>query len=291
MSWRVIVITGVAKLDLKMGFLVVRKEATTKIQLSEIHTVIISSTAVSLTTALLNEMIRQKIKVIFCDETHNPSGELIACHGSHDSSMKIRMQMDWPQPVKEAVWTEIVGEKIRKQKELLAKLCFEKQADLLESYVRQMTMGDPTNREGHAAKVYFDALFGLQFTRSADCAVNSALNYGYSIILSAFNREITANGYLTQLGLWHDNRFNPFNFACDLMEPFRPLVDRTVISMSPEEFGKEEKTELISLLNSQVKIDNSIQRLSNAIRIYCSSIFKALNEQDISLIRFYSYEL
>ena len=68
-----------------------------------------------------------------------------------------------------------------------------------------------------------------------------ALNYGYSIILSSFTREIVANGYITQLGLFHDNMFNQFNLASDLMEPFRPLVDKCVLGMKLEQFEHEEK--------------------------------------------------
>ena len=82
----------------------------------------------------------------------------------------------------------------------------------------------------------------MDFTRTTDCSVNSALNYGYSIILSAFTREITANGYITQLGLFHDNMFNQFNLASDLMEPFRVLVDKEVLEMKFEEFEVDEKT-------------------------------------------------
>ena len=291
MSWRVIVVTGVAKLDLKMGFLVVRKESITKIHLSEIHTLIIESTAVSLTAALLNELIKQKIKVIFCDEMHNPISELIACRGSHDSSMKIKMQINWSNKLRREVWTEIVTEKIRKQKELLEYFGFLDETAFLETYITQIDEGDKTNREGHAAKVYFNALFGMEFTRSKECLVNSALNYGYSILLSSFNREIAANGYLTQIGLFHDNRFNPFNLACDLMEPFRPLIDRFVVEQKMEKFEHEEKMLIVSILNKQVRISNSIQHLTNAVRIYCKSVFDALNQQDVSLIQFYSNEL
>lgn len=76
---------------------------------------------------------------------------------------------------------------------------------MLKGYVGQIEFNDVTNREGYAAKVYFDALFGMEFTRSSDNTINAALNYGYSIILSAVNREVTSNGYLTQFGLFHDN--------------------------------------------------------------------------------------
>ena len=151
--------------------------------------------------------------------------------------------------------------------------------------------GDKTNREAHAAKVYFNALFGLSFTRTADCPINAALNYGYSIILSAFTREIVANGYITQLGLFHDNMFNQFNLASDLMEPFRILIDKEVVSMIINEFGQDEKMRLVNVLNQEIMIDGKIQYVNNATKIYCKSIFAALNENDSALIHFYRFEL
>ena len=290
MSWRTIVITKRAKLDLQLGFMVVRGEDTTKVALNEIAVVLIESTAVSLTTSLLVELTKRKVKVIFCDEKRNPSSELVSYYGSHDTSNKIRKQIAWRQNTKEAVWTEIVSEKIRKQKELL-ELLGKEEAELLSSYLQQIAWNDETNKEGHAAKVYFNALFGLDFTRTEDNLINAALNYGYSIILSSFTREIVANGYITQLGLFHDNMFNQFNLASDLMEPFRPLVDKCVLGMKLEQFEHEEKMWLVDILNQAVQIDGKIQYVSNAIKIYCKSVFDALNEDDSALVRFYKIEL
>ena len=290
MSWRTIVITKRAKLDLQLGFMVVRGEDTTKVALNEIAVVLIESTAVSLTTSLLAELTKRKVKVIFCDVKRNPSSELVSYYGSHDTSNKIRKQIAWRQNTKEAVWTEIVSEKIRKQKELL-ELLGKEEAELLSSYLQQIAWNDETNREGHAAKVYFNALFGLDFTRTEDNLINAALNYGYSIILSSFTREIVANGYITQLGLLHDNMFNQFNLASDLMEPFRPLVDKCVLGMKLEQFEHEEKMWLVDILNQEVQIDGKIQYVSNAIKIYCKSVFDALNEDDSALVRFYKIEL
>ena len=290
MSWRTIVITKRSKLDLQLGFMVVRGEHTTKVALNEIAVVLIESTAVSLTTSLLAELTKRKVKVIFCDEKRNPSSELVSYYGSHDTSNKIRKQIAWRQNTKEAVWTEIVSEKIRKQKELLV-LLGKEEAELLSSYLQQIAWNDETNREGHAAKVYFNALFGLDFTRTEDNLINAALNYGYSIILSSFTREIVANGYITQLGLFHDNMFNQFNLASDLMEPFRPLVDKCVLGMKLEQFEHEEKMWLVDILNQEVQIDGKIQYVSNAIKIYCKSVFDALNEDDSALVRFYKIEL
>ena len=286
MSWRTVVVSSSAKLDYQMGYLVVRKDTTTKIHLGEIRTLMIESTAVSLTAALLSELVKKKVKVIFCDEKRNPSSELMPYYGSHDCSLKIKRQIAWTDDIKGAVWTEIVYEKIRQQKYLLQEYG-KVEAELLQGYLEAITYGDATNREGHAAKVYFNALFGKDFTRTDDLLINTALNYGYSILLSAFNREIVLNGYLTQLGLFHDNMFNRFNLASDLMEPFRPLVDYMVLQMTLVEFERIQKMELVNLMNKEVIINDRCELISNAIKIYCKSVFDALEDGDVSLIRFY----
>lgn len=283
MSWRVVVIHNTAKLDLKLNYLVIRREMKTiKIHISEIAVLLVESTSVSLTAALLAELTRQKVKVIFCDAQRNPSSELISYYGSHDTSSKIRMQIQWQPSLKEAVWTEIVREKIGQQMNFLRERGKEKEAALLSEYMQEIQRYDETNREGHAAKVYFNALFGKEFSRSQDNVINAALNYGYTIILSAFNREITANGYLTQLGLFHDNMFNPFNLASDLMEPFRVLVDRTVCSMQFIEFEHEQKMKLVDILNQEVIMEGKHYIVNNAIKRYVKSVFNALNDSDLN---------
>lgn len=290
MSWRTVVISNSAKLDYQLGYLVIRKADVVKIHLSEISTLLIETTSVSLTAALLSELMKKKIKVVFCDEKRNPSSELIPYYGCHDTSVKIRNQIEWSAELKANIWTEIVGEKIRKQREHLI-IWNKPEAVMLEEYLTELEIGDVTNREGHAAKVYFNALFGQGFTRTAENSLNAALNYGYSIILSAFNREIVSNGYITQIGLFHDNMFNQFNLGSDLMEPFRPLVDFEVKCLQPEQFEHDEKMEMLKVLQREVIISGRKENVNNAIKIYCKSVFDALNEQDSSLIKFYRNEL
>ena len=136
MSWRTIVITKRAKLDLQLGFMVVRGEHTTKVALNEIAVVLIESTAVSLTTSLLAELTKRKVKVIFCDEKRNPSCELVSYYGSHDTSAKIKRQIQWSDDIKACAWTEIVAEKIRKQAEFLEELGKSNEAEMLQAVVR-----------------------------------------------------------------------------------------------------------------------------------------------------------
>lgn len=292
MSWRTVVVAKPSKLDLRLGCLVIRdSETIQRVHLSEISVLIIENTASSVTTALLRELIRHKIKVIFCDEKRNPVSELTAYYGCHDSSLKIKKQLEWGKEIKQFVWTEIVREKIKKQAQLLLSNELDSAAYMLFSYIDEMEFNDETNREGHAAKVYFNSLFGKEFSRSAEDPINAALNYGYSLLLSCFNREVVCNGYITRLGLFHDNMFNDYNLSCDLMEPFRPLVDSIVKAYMPKKFETEEKREILNLFKTEVIIDGKKQILTNAIKIFCKSVFDAVENRDVYLIKFYSYDL
>ncbi len=286
MSWRTVVVSTHSKLEYKMGYLVCRNEQTQKVHISEISTLIIESTAVSLTSALVCELIKNKINVVFCDEQHNPHSQLLPLRGSHDASKKLKMQIEWDTAIRADVWTEIVANKIYQQAKHLKDVGSDK-ANLLMSYIEQLQRCDATNREGHSAKVYFNALFGLSFSRNKQSFINSALDYGYSIVLSAFNRAIVADGYSTQIGLFHRNEFNPFNFACDLMEPFRVLIDRMVFQMAGEELDTNVKRQLQNIMNQKIRLAGKEYTVSDAIGIYCKSVFSALSTKDLSKICFY----
>lgn len=291
MTWRTVVIRERAKLDYSLNFMTVRQEAgVRKISLGEIYMVIVENTAVSLTAVLLNELVKNKIKVVFCDEKRNPSSELIQYYGSHDTSLKYKNQLEWSKESKERIWTRIVYEKIFNQMQFLKKLNKEEYR-LLEQYLSELEWNDSSNREGFAAKVYFNALYGMDFSRNKECFINAALDYGYSIILSAFNREIVASGYFTQLGLCHRNPFNKFNLSSDFMEPFRILIDEEVYKLEGTEFTKDHKNKLINILNKTVIIDDKNQTVANAIKIYCRSLFSALAENDLEYVKMYRYEL
>ena len=291
MAWRTVVVSKPSKLDLRLGYMIVRdSEDVVRVHISEISVLIIESIRTSMTAALLCELSRQKVKVIFCDEKLNPYGELIPYYGGFDSSLSIRNQISWSEDSRQAVWTVIVAEKIRNQALCLEYFKIDK-AQQLYQYIDEMEFNDATNREGHAAKVYFNALFGKSFSRSQDNPVNAALNYGYSLILSCVNREIACAGYLTQIGLFHSNRFNPFNLSCDLMEPFRPIVDGFVKKLSPETFETEEKRKLQSLLNTEFMIEDRRQTLLNTVKIYTKGTLEAIEAGDISLMKLYRYEL
>lgn len=286
MSWRTVVISSRCKLDTKMGYMVVRGDTVRRIFLDEIALVIIENPAVSLTGCLLAELVERKVKVIFCDSLHMPQSELVPYYGSHDTSRKIRTQIAWTDLSKGAVWTAIIAEKIRQQALFLNELEHFREATLLDDYITQIEFRDVSNREGHAAKVYFNAVFGKDFSRHREHPVNATLNYGYSVLLAAFSKEITACGYMTQLGIHHDNVFNRFNLASDLMEPFRILVDRTVYKSEMRELNRDARRKLTDVINTQIVIGGAKQTVLTGIGIYTRSVFDALAASDPGLIRF-----
>ncbi len=292
MTWRIVEIASNSKLEYRLNYLVVRNtDGVRKIHIPEIAVLIIESTAVSMTASLLCELAKQKIKVIFCDEKRNPYSELIPYYGSHDAVKKLRDQNSWAYEMKEAAWVRIISDKISKQRDVLIRHGHDKQASMLNQYIGEIEEYDASNREGHAAKVYFNVIFGENFVRGFSDSINAALNYGYAVLLSAFNREIAVSGYYTQIGVFHDNMFNHFNLSSDLMEPFRPIVDECVIEMMPDEFGSREKMKLVDLLNSVVYVSGKQQFLINAIRIYTQSFFLAMESNDIEKMVTYEVKI
>lgn len=285
MGFRTVIVKNRAKLEVRLNNMVIRGEQEKKVVLDEINTLIIQSTAVSLTASLLCELIKNNVKVIFCDEKHNPQSELLPYYGAHNTSKRYKEQLNWSPYAKSKVWEAIIKNKISGQAELLQKRGNVEQSHMLRGYAESVAENDCTNREGHAAKVYFNCLLGEGNSRRNGGFLNSCLNYGYAVLLSAFNREITASGYLTQVGIWHDNEFNQFNLACDLMEPFRVIVDECALGLT--EGDKEFKKKMANVLNYGVFIDGKNTTLDLAVRIFVRSVFRALEQCDESLLIFY----
>lgn len=290
MSWRIVVVSKRAKLEYKMNYLVVRDTEMLRIHLSEIHTLMIESTAVSLTAMLVAQLQERKINIIFCDNHRNPLSNVLPLYGCHNVTEKVKRQIAWKKEIKDKVWTRIVHEKITNQANVI-KLTRPDLVEKLINYANSITDGDRTNREAHAAKVYFNALFGSEFSRHRDSPINAALNYGYTILLSAINREIVINRYLTQLGIFHDNAFNQFNLSSDLIEPLRSLIDKEVVSWGFfEEFTSIQKMRLVDVLNCKVQIGDKRMQFVNALGTYCRSVLEALSEQKLDLIQCMEYE-
>ena len=286
MGWRTVVVSNNCKLSFKNDYLIIRNEELKMIYLPEIETILVENGMVSITSYLINEIAQRKINLIFCDEKHNPSCELLPYYGSFNTSKKIANQINWKN--KDIVWQNIIKNKIHNQAMLLKKAGIKEYVNLIE-YENQVKLNDRSNREGHAAKLYFNLLFGDRFIRNGLDVRNSALNYGYSILLSMLNREIIKKGYITPLGINHKNEFNQFNLSCDLMEIFRPLVDEIVYKNGERELTKEYKYELVNISNRKIKVEGKEQYLSNAVPIIIKSIFDSLESDNVGKILNYEF--
>lgn len=279
MGWRTVIINKNCKLSYKNDYLIIRSEKLKMIHLSEINMIIVENGMASITSYLINELANKKIKLIICDEKHNPSCEMMPYYGSFDTSKQVVIQSNWKKENKEKAWKIIVQNKIKNQAKLLENLQIDGYQKL-EEYIEEVKDGDVTNREGHAAKVYFNLLFGNDFIRHKDDNTNIALDYGYSILLSIFNRAIVSKGYITQIGINHKSVFNQFNLASDLMEIYRPLVDEIVYENREFSFDKEFKYKLIDICNRKVVIEKREQFLVNSVPIFIKSVFDFLEENN-----------
>lgn len=284
MGFRTVVVNSRSKLECRLNFLIVRGETEKRIYINEINTLIVQSTAVSLTAALLSELVRNNVKVVFCDEKCNPSSELLPYYGSHNTSKRIKIQTGWTQEIKDEVWKVLIAKKITSQSELLKKRGFETESIMLEEYAADVTPGDKTNREGHAAKVYFNCILPEGVTRRGGGFINGCLNYGYAVLLSAINREIVASGYMTQIGVWHDNEFNEFNLGSDMIEPLRTIIDETALTIEPGDATF--KHTMAGALNYEVTFADKKTTLDVAVRQYVKSVLYALEVNDPDEVTF-----
>lgn len=287
--FRTVLIRKSSKLQLLHGYLVIFDGNDEKrVFLDDISILLIEATSTLITVPLLLQLVKKNVAVIICDEKHNPVGTLLGFNNHYSYSGNIQKQLLWNEEVSSELWVKIVTEKIRSQCAIL-KMLNKGKTELLETYIKEIKPNDETNREGLAAKVYFNALFGQGFNRQEENIINGLLNYGYAILLSCFNREIVSSGYLTQIGIFHKSKTNPFNLTSDFMEPFRPVVDLVaylnIKNTNPIRSVRK-------LLTMKLIINSEERYLDDAIRVYVRALIGYLEERNTKFpkIEYLSWE-
>ena len=280
MGWRTVIVNTHSKLSYKNNHLIFKDASRTElIHLSEVDILLLETTDIVLSTMLIKRLVDENILVIFCDDKRLPTAYLMPYYGRHDSSLQLSRQIAWNEDVKAEIWTTIIAQKILNQAFYLGSCGFlEKSQSVIDLY-HGLDLFDPNNREGHAARIYFNTLFGNDFSREQDSDVNAALDYGYTLILSMFAREIVLSGCMTQFGLKHANQFNQFNLASDIMEPFRPIIDRIVYENRNSSFVKI-KRELFTIFSDTFHYNDKDMYLSNIISDYTKKVIQALNQPE-----------
>lgn len=279
MGWRTVIVNTHSKLSYKNNHLIFKDATRTEmIHLSEVDILLLETTDIVLSTMLIKRLVDENILVIFCDDKRLPTAHLMPYYARHDSSLQLSRQIDWEEAVKAEVWTHIISQKILNQSIYLSECGFIEKSQSVMNLYHSLELFDPSNREGHSARIYFNTLFGKDFNRELDNEINTSLDYGYTLLLSMFAREVVLSGCMTQLGLKHANQFNQFNLASDIMEPFRPIIDQIVYENRNHSFVKI-KRELFTIFSDTFQYNNKEMYLTNIVSDYTKKVIKALNNK------------
>jgi len=244
----------------------------------DIAALVISNRAVAMTHAVLSEVTASGGIIVVCDDKHLPAGMMLPMQHHYIQTERFRLQAAAAQPVIKRLWQQLIRKKVSNQGILLKAVSGDDCGlGLLADKVRS---GDPDNIEARAARIYWQALFpdnpDFKRERFGD-DFNPMLNYGYAILRSAAARAVCGAGLHPTIGVNHHNRYNPFCLADDLMEPFRPLVDRAVVKIAatggiPEELDKTVKAALIKSVLVRVSLNDEAVTLFDALARAASSL-------------------
>lgn len=224
---------------------------------------------ISFTMKLVEELNEYNVATVFCNSKHMPSSMLLPLDSHYIQSELFRAQISASEPLKKNLWKQTIETKIRNQARFLDKLG--KPSVQLKTIAKNIKSGDSDNREGFAARMYWNALLGKEFIRDRyGEPPNNFLNYGYILLRSAVARALAGSGLLGTLGIHHRNRYNAFCLADDVMEPYRPFVDEIAYDINEKYPGtftleKEHKAELLQLMAVDVKIGENKRPLMIAL--------------------------
>lgn len=281
MGYRQVIIKKSDKMKLKDNNLVIiNNEIERKVPLEDINFIILEDNKTVITARLLSEISKYFISMIICDEKYEPSSIMFAYNNHYKQLESFTLQLGLTEENKLNLWQSIVKKKIENEIIALEMTTQDESViNKLKQYLKEVEIGDSTNREGLAAKIYFRSIFGSQFIRFYDDSINSALNYGYTIIKSCILRTIVRFGLNSFLGIHHHSKTNNFNLAFDLIEPYRSIVDLYVYNNQDRiEFplSFEIRKELIDLLNYEVISNNMHCTIEYSIELLVKSYIKSL---------------
>lgn len=258
-----------------------RDEEIIQIPIEDINSLIIDDVTLQFSVSLFNKLVENDVLVLLCNEKHLPDSQLFPLHNHSRQTKMILNQINWLDFKKQSAWTKIVQSKIHNQKEnAVFQNCSQTDINFLNNFENTVELGDKTNREGLAAKKYFTSIFGNSFTREQDTLINASLNYGYAILMSAVARTLSSKGLILPLGIHHKSEYNHYALACDLMEPFRPIIDYFIIKLLKQysEFDKYLKSEICNILSEKIIITNKVFSISKSIEIYIDAFLKYMTD-------------
>jgi CRISPR-associated protein Cas1 len=254
-------------------------EMQRSVPIEDIGFVILEHQQTNITLPLLNALSDNNVAVVFCGDNFMPNAMLMNLDSNKTQGESYRAQIEASEPLKKGLWKQIVEAKIRNQAALLNKLG--KNGEVLKPYYTNVKSGDSDNREGVAAKIYWDELFGEDFIRSREgVEPNNMLNYGYTLLRAAVARALMGSGLFPAFGIFHRNRYNAFPLADDIMEPYRPYVDEIVFDLyanGERKLTKDVKSQLLRLLFTDTAFGKITRPLDVGLTMTSASLAKCFS--------------
>lgn len=286
---RTLVFSNAVNLTLKNRQLVISfkeiEREPISVPIEDVGCVIIENQRVNITIPLLNALTDNNVQVVFCNEHFMPNSMLLNLDNNITQGETLRNQMAASEPLKKQMWKQIVEAKIKNQSRLLDKTAHN--GAILRPYYQNVKSGDTDNREGIAARLYFQELFGNDFIRDRQMpGINALLNYGYTILRAAVSRSLVASGLFPAIGIYHHHRSNAFPLADDMMEPYRPYVDEIVYEMACEDMmvlNQTAKTKLINVLYVDTEFEKVTRPLSVGLSLSSASLVKCYAKEQNTL--------
>lgn len=290
-----------AYLSLNLGQLVIKKpkdkdepsssgETVKTVPIEDIGYVILDHRQITVTQGLLEALLENNCAIITCDSKHLPVGLMLPLAGNTIQNERFRSQIDASLPLKKQLWQQTVQAKIRNQAGAL-KYVFGQEAGNMLSWTDSVRSGDPENLEARAAAYYWKTIFPDEetFVRDQDGdGVNALLNYGYAVLRAVVARSLVGSGLMPTLGIHHHNRYNAYCLADDIMEPYRPFIDKIVCDI-PSEIRRagvtqENKVKMLNIPTMEVNINGHRSPLMNAVAQTVSSLVKCFDGESKRLI-------
>ena len=261
------------------------------IPIEDIGVVVIDNKQITVTSALISALLDNNAAIITCDSKSMPTGLLLPLCGNTIQNERFRSQLDASLPLRKQLWQQTVESKIRNQAAVLKYSTGEDARNMIV-WSNSVKSGDSENIEARAAAYYWKNLFPqLEFfvRDRTGAAPNNLLNYGYAILRAVVARALVSSGLLPTLGIHHHNRYNAYCLADDIMEPYRPYVDKLVVDIMRKsgdvpQLTKEMKAVLLGIPVLDVEIDGKTSPLMIGASLTASSLNKCFSGESRKIL-------
>lgn len=253
------------------------------IPIEDIGVVILDNKQITITSSIISALLDNNVALITCNEKSMPTGLMLPLESHSVQSERFKDQLGASLPLRKQLWQQTVEAKIRNQAAVL-KYVTGSEAENMMIWSRNVRSGDSGNMEARAASFYWKNVFPDvdHFTRDRYSPYpNNFLNYGYAILRAIIARSLVASGLLPTMGIHHHNRYNAYCLADDIMEPYRPFVDKLVIDImkdtQDEDLNRGIKARLLGIPVLDVIIDGHRSPLIIAATTTTASLYKCFS--------------